>query len=73
MSIGRLRSKEETQAFILAHLGQLSPNATVRTVVEVGVIISRLTMPVSDLSVTRIVLQFGDLQVTVTAQHVAEV
>jgi len=73
MSVGRLRSIEDTEAFILLHLATISPNASVETVVNDGVIISHVEMPVTDLSATRMIPGFADLRVGVTAQHVSEI
>ena len=72
MSIGRLRSTEETQSFIMSHLSEISPNAQVTTTVQMGVITTRVMMPASDLSVTRMIPAFADVNVGIRAQHVAE-
>jgi Flp pilus assembly protein TadG len=73
MSIGRFRTIDETERFIRGALSTLSPNAAVETVVVSGVIITTVTLPVSDLSPTRMLGAFTDLRIGVRAQHVAEI
>ncbi|MFN3937540.1 MAG: TadE/TadG family type IV pilus assembly protein [Gemmobacter sp.] len=73
MSIGRFRTTTEAQGFIRDRLATISPNAEIVTRVIDGVIITSVTMPASDLSVTRLVPAFADISISVTAQHVAEV
>jgi hypothetical protein len=72
MSIGRLRSTAETENFIRGYLVTLSPNAVITTTVDQGVITSRVVMPASDLSVTKMIPGFANIRIAVSAQHVSE-
>lgn len=72
MSVGRFRTVEETEAYILNQVSGMSPNATASTVVVNHVITSRVTIPASDVVATGIVTAFADLEVNVFAEHMAE-
>lgn len=72
MSIGRLMTTADTQAYIQSRIAAISPNATVTTRLDAGVIITTVTMPSSDLTATTLVAPFSSLNVSVTAQHMSE-
>lgn len=72
MSVGRFMSTDATETFIRQQISGLSPNAIVSTTVDQGVILSRVTIPASDITVTGIVTAFADLEVNVTAEHMSE-
>lgn len=72
MSVGRLMTPAEAQDYIRDRIATISPNATVVTVVQAGVIVSTVTMPSSDLTATRFVAPFGGLNVSVSSQQMSE-
>lgn len=72
ISIGRIRNSDDAEAAILAQIAPLSPNATAVTAVQNGVIISSVVIPLTDLTATSIVAAFDTVNLTVTAQHMAE-
>jgi len=72
MSVGRLMTAAEAQDYIRLRIATISPNATVVTTVQAGVIISTVTMPSSDLTATRFVEPFGGLNVSVSSQQMSE-
>lgn len=73
VSIGRIRTSEDAEQYIRDQISDLSPNAEVDTVVDdAGVIHSTVILPVSDLTATRMVNALKGMNVTVTAQHMAE-
>lgn len=72
MSIGRLMTAADAQAYIQSRISTLSPNATVSTNLQAGVIVTTVTMPSSDLTATGFISAFTTLNVQVTAQHMTE-
>jgi len=72
VSIGRLRTEVEAEAMIVANIGNIAPNASAETTLSAGIITSLVTIPVSDLTATRMIDAFSNFNVTVTAQHLAE-
>lgn len=72
MSIGRVRTVEDTQSMILAGIVRIAPNASVATTVNGGIISSTVLIPVTDLTATGLVDSFTDFNVAVFAQHLAE-
>lgn len=73
MSVGRLRTELEVQDAVLLRVANLSPHATVLTVVDgTGVIRTDVVLPLADLTATGLVRAFTDLNVTVSAQHMME-
>ena len=72
LSIGRLMTVEDTEAFIRQRLGTISPNLVVSTVVVSGLITSTATMPATDLSSIGILDVFASVNVNVTAEHMSE-
>ncbi len=72
LSIGRFRTPEETEAFILQQIGGLTANATAETTVTDGLIVSRVILPASDLSATQLIPAFAGLQLSIVAEHLSE-
>ena len=72
MSIGRLMAPADAQAYVQQRIATLSPNATVATVLQSGVIVTTVTMPSSDLTATGIISAFTSINVRVTAQQMSE-
>ena len=72
MSIGLVRTVDDTQSMILAGIVRIAPNATVETTVNAGVIRSTVFIPVTDLTATGLVDAFTKFDVAVFAQHLAE-
>lgn len=72
MSIGLVRTVDDTQSMILAGIVRIAPNATVETTVNAGVIRSTVFIPVTDLTATGLVDAFTEFNVAVFAQHLAE-
>lgn len=73
LSLGRLGDEAATMAYVLEAISEISPNATVLTEVNDGVIVTRLFMPASDLSATGVFATFNSVDVTITAQFLSEV
>lgn len=72
-AVGRLDTPEETETFILDRLRPLSPGASADTSVALGIISSRVAMPVSDLEITGLLSEITqDFTVVVQSQHMAE-
>lgn len=71
-SIGRMMSSAETEEFIESRIATISPNATVVTTIQAGVISSTVTMPASDLTATSLVAAFRSINVSVSSQHLSE-
>lgn len=72
MSVGRFMTTADTENFIRTQISGLSPNAVVSTVVDKGMIYSRVTIPASDVMATGIVTAFADLNISVFAEHMSE-
>lgn len=74
MSTGRIRKAEDAKQMILANIRDIAPTATVTTTYDqtTGLISSRVTIPVGDLTATGLVNSFVDFNVAVFAQHLAE-
>lgn len=72
LSIGRVRTVEDTQDLIIAGIFNIAPHATVVTTVDNGLISSTVMIPVTDLAATGLVDSFTDFRVRVISQHLAE-
>jgi Flp pilus assembly protein TadG len=72
MSIGRIMNTADAQTYIRQRIATLSPNATVATVLQSGVIVTTVTMPSSDLTATGLISSFTSINVRVTAQQMSE-
>ena len=73
VSIGRVRTTEAAEAMIISGIGNIAPNATVETYLSSGIITSIVTIPVNDLTGTKLLELFSGFNVTVAAQHLAEI
>ncbi len=72
VSIGRITSADDAEAAILAQITGLTSNATAETTLVSGVIHSSVSVPLADLTATRLIGAFDSLSLTVTSQHMAE-
>lgn len=72
LSVGRIMSVDDAEAYILSSINNMSPNASVETTVVNGVISSTLSMPAADITATGMFSGFNTLNVRVTAQHMSE-
>ncbi|GGL68316.1 TadE/TadG family type IV pilus assembly protein [Wenxinia marina] len=71
-SVGRLADEAETMAFIRSALSGLSPNAEVETTLELGVIRSRVLLPIDDLMAVGTIPGLTGFDVSVMSQHLLE-
>lgn len=72
MSIGRLQSTDEVTAFIEREVAGLAPNARASSAIVSGAVISRVSVPASDLVATNWFNAFSGLDVTVQSKHLIE-
>lgn len=72
LSIGLVMTTDATEQAIADRLAPLSPNVSVTTTLQDGVIFSRAVMPASDLSNFGFYPAFAGLEITVVAQHLSE-
>ena len=72
MSIGRIMNTADAQTYVQQRIATLSPNATVATVLQSGIIVTTVTMPSSDLTATGLISSFTSINVRVTAQQMSE-
>ncbi|MEX5726871.1 Flp pilus assembly protein TadG [Rhodovulum iodosum] len=72
MSIGRLRTTEEVTAFIESGVAGFAPNARAESAIVSGAVISRVSVPASDLVATNWFNAFTNLDVTVQSEHLIE-
>lgn len=73
LSLGRFLTVGETEKYIEGQIAAISPNATVETVVNAGIITSTVTLPVSDIGITGLVSAFDQLAVTISADFMSEI
>jgi len=72
LSVGRLDTESETEEYIIAALGTLSPNLTADTAIEAGVATSTAIVPASDLQILGMFSAISSLNISVTSQHFIE-
>lgn len=72
ISVGHFQTIDDAEEFLLGSLRGLSPNVTVETVVNSGVIVTNVVMPSSDLIAAGLLDNFVNMDVRVGAQHFAE-
>lgn len=72
LSIGRLQNEEDVEAFLTAALLNMSPNATVDSIIDQGVVTSSVNMPASDLVSVGLITSLVNADVYVTASHYVE-
>jgi len=72
LSIGLVMTTDATEQAIVDRLATLSPNVSVTTTMQDGVIFSRAVMPAGDLSNFGFYPAFTGLEITVVAQHLSE-
>lgn len=73
LSLGRIRTTAAAEAFVLQQVSELSPNAVVDVQIIDGVIVTRLDMPVTDLSAAGAFVTFSGLNVSVVSEFMSEV
>lgn len=73
-SIGRLDTNAETEAYVLARLGNAAgdPDTTIDTTVSLGVITTRVSVPAYNFVATGFFTSLMSIDLSVTAQHLME-
>ncbi len=72
LSVGRLADEAETEAYIVAALSGLSPNATASTTIVSGVATTTAFIPATDLEILGMFSAISSITLNVTAQHYIE-
>ena len=72
VSVGVLKSEEETTTFIRTRLSGISNNVDVQSWVAEGIITTNIIMPSRDLVASGLINAFANIPVRVGAQHRAE-
>src|SRR5690606_906562 len=72
LSIGRLKDEAATQAFVIAHLSNVSPHTMAATSVTAGLITTTVSVPLNDLDLFGIAKIFSGARMTVQAEHLME-
>lgn len=72
LSVGRLTSKEEAMARIRAAVADIDDNPEVSTVIEDGIIRTRLVIPSDKLDAVGLVSPLMTANVVVTSEHFVE-
>ena len=72
LSVGRFRTIEQTESFIASQLTRYGGSTTVETSVTEGLIVSRVTLPVANLSATPMLDMFDGLTLTISSEHLSE-
>lgn len=72
LSVGRLDSTAETEAYVEAALTGLTPRAVATSGTSAGVVTTTVVLPAADLQVLGFFENFNTLTLTVSAQHVIE-
>jgi Flp pilus assembly protein TadG len=72
VSVGSIKSEEDTRTFIQTRLSGLSDNIDVQSGVAQGIITTNITMPSRDLVASGLLNVFANITVRVGAQHRAE-
>ncbi|MFC2968372.1 TadE/TadG family type IV pilus assembly protein [Acidimangrovimonas pyrenivorans] len=71
-SVGHVRTTTATEQMITSGIADIAPDATVTTSVTNGVIKSTVKIPLYDLTATGFVSAFNGIDLSVSAQHMAE-
>jgi Flp pilus assembly protein TadG len=72
VSIGRITTVEDAETQVFSRISRIAPNAVVTTTVDSGLITTQVRIPATDLTSVGLVDALINLDVTVTAQHLAE-
>ncbi|NKW71555.1 hypothetical protein HGD85_00895 [Rhodobacteraceae bacterium R_SAG10] len=72
LSVGRLATEDEVEAYIVTALANLSPNATATTQIVSGVATSTAFVPATDLEIIGMFSAISSITLNVTAQHYIE-
>lgn len=72
LSVGRLTSEEETEAFIAERLSHLTDNPIVETILNQGIVYTTVQIPVEDLAHIGNLNMFSEYSVSVASQMFVE-
>ncbi len=72
VSIGRITNVEDAETQVFSRISRIAPHAVVTTTVDSGLITTQVRIPATDLTSVGLVDAFLNLDVMVTAQHLAE-
>ena len=72
LSVGRLATEDEVEAYIITALANLSPNATATTQIVSGVATTTAFVPATDLEIIGMFSAISSITLNVTAQHYIE-
>jgi Flp pilus assembly protein TadG len=72
VSIGRITNVEDAETQVFSRISRIAPHAVVTTTVDSGLITTQVRIPATDLTSVGLVDSFLNLDVMVTAQHLAE-
>ncbi|MBS9716735.1 TadE/TadG family type IV pilus assembly protein [Pseudohalocynthiibacter aestuariivivens] len=72
LSVGRLETEAEVEAFLTSALSGMSPNATVSSTIASGAVTSQITIPTSDLTSINMISALTGQNVYVRARHLVE-
>jgi|SRR6056297_263922 len=72
MSIGRFRTSAETEAYIEQQLARYSAEVNAVSTVTAGIVTSTVSFPARDLQLSGFFTVFGDLMLSVSADHLIE-
>ncbi len=73
MSIGRLTSAEETAGFVRSALVDFGDALQATSVVDNGVVTTRVTVPARDMQILGTFEMFDGIVLTISAQHLLEI
>lgn len=71
-SVGRLRTTDETVAYIRTNIGRYATTATITSQFTSGVVSSTVVIPASSLTATGLLSGMSNISVTINAQHLLE-
>ncbi|MGR3322584.1 MAG: TadE/TadG family type IV pilus assembly protein [Pseudooceanicola sp.] len=72
LSTGFMQTEEEVEAYIVAKLADIAPDATVETIIAGGVVTSRVQYQVSDLLLPHAVTNLANVWINISSQHYVE-
>ncbi|WP_212523988.1 TadE family protein [Actibacterium sp. MT2.3-13A] len=72
MSIGRLQTTSQVEQEVVSHLSALSPNVTAQSSIVAGSVVTRVTIPSSDLVATGWLNRLMDINLVIRSEHLIE-
>ena len=72
LSVGRLGSEDEVEAYVLTRLSNLAPGATVIAQIAQGTVTTNLTIPADNMIAVGLFTALTNLDITVGASHLIE-